>query len=906
MLKIKRTIFTASILLPLSSGLVHANNYSTYPLEFSEFFIEQKMKVNFIIAGEQQHIELNALTTYDTLRIDQKDDSVLKQLKGYLQDHSLSLSAVDLIMDQLINGIDANPGCDISVTSCIPFVENNQIKYVFDFDNAKLKLFIGSSFISRTSSNVQDYYPAIGTNNGLINSSQLFVQSSDTTDLNFSLSNDTLLGLPLGYLEMNSQYRTLNDDFNIYSAIYNADFSNHRLVLGYADNRGLRFNTTDFLNTAANYSAIGLHLGTSRNLLKGGIQNVQKIQFIAPQSGQLEIYKDEQLILSKVISSGTQTIGYGELPSGAYVARIILRSGENILIDEFRSIVNNSEFSLPSGDWDYLLNVGYFDDATEDYPYLTQDNFSRIYGQMRSSLHVIDGLMLAAGGTSNGDSSYVQLGGKFYQSDYSLEYYAGYFTTEEHYQYAQILLGPFSLTSKAFNVNEKNFDYRLSTQLYGDQSFNEYSFGVSGSTILGNSYVNFSRYSTQSHYSGITTPQTSNFITLGTSTDLLGGMFNLTGSYNVNDNQSLDTWNLGVSWTYNLGSGLSGQIAVYSDRQGFNRNENALTASRHSDDWSTSGTVSGSIGRNGEHQAALSGTLMSRNEKFKADAYSYANSTGTRSFSGTLTNTQIVTKNSAMLTSHQSNAFIRVAPVMESNSDIEEINYNLYRDSMRKVSHGKVKVQQESAIPINPYEEIQFSLDTGGDNFDILDPSHKQVVYPGTVFSLESVLSPLRSQIFVLDDITGEPIQSARCIGTGCVNIESLSDDGVFRVNYRENQPFKLVSHRKLCVYEEVSQEFITSTCLPGLYDSQSQPDLWSNAQDFSYIGKFNRSNTEQILKELESSGLQVKTTGVGNIVYVHVYGLTVYTPEQINLLDSLSTYALLDTININELFTVR
>ncbi|WP_434144925.1 hypothetical protein [Photobacterium leiognathi] len=54
-------------------------------------------------------------------------------------------------------------------------------------------------------------------------------------------------------------------------------------------------------------------------------------------------------------------------------------------------------------------------------------------------------------------------------------------------------------------------------------------------------------------------------------------------------------------------------------------------------------------------------------------------------------------------------------------------------------------------------------------------------------------------------------------------SVEELTNDGVFRINYAENEPFKLVSEKRLCVYSELTrnQKFIEAVCLPGIDDER-------------------------------------------------------------------------------------
>ena len=174
------------------------------------------------------------------------------------------------------------------------------------------------------------------------------------------------------------------------------------------------------------------------------------------------------------------------------------------------------------------------------------------------------------------------------------------------------------------------------------------------------------------------------------------------------------------------------------------------------------------------------------------------------------------------------------------------------------------------------------------------------------------------SQVFLLNDMFGEPIPSVRCLGDSCKSVETLSDDGVFRVNFRKNEPFKLVSAKRLCVYnpELMGETYVQAYCLPGL-DEVDGNVVWEDKIDLIdqsdterallYIGKYESTNeASHILKRLQEVGLAPKSIEVGDNMYVYVRYLKQYSIAQRDVLESLDAYVVLDSINANQLFSVR
>jgi hypothetical protein len=262
---------------------------------------------------------------------------------------------------------------------------------------------------------------------------------------------------------------------------------------------------------------------------------------------------------------------------------------------------------------------------------------------------------------------------------------------------------------------------------------------------------------------------------------------------------------------------------------------------------------------------------------------------------------------------------VEIAPELVEPTETASVKiaYNVLRDG-EYFYRDKASLDESTLIKLSSYTEMAFELDADVDNIDIEEASYQQFVMPGYYYQFNSKVTPLMSQVFLLNDMFGVPISSVRCLGEGCKSVETLSDDGVVRVNYRKNAPFKLISAKRLCVYnpELMGESHIQAYCLPGL-DEVDSNIVWEDKADLIaqseaerallYIGKYESTiEAEHILLRLQEVGLAPKSIEVGDNLYVYVRYLKQYSTAQRDLLESLDAYVVLDSININQLFSVR
>lgn len=908
----------SSLLLPVYTQA------ADHPVEFSDFFEMQQGDIMVKLAGDAVGLEVEAQASYDSFLLPTSQAAALER---YLADKGLSDGAAETIIHALTQGVPANPGCKVSLVDCKPGVTGEEVQYVFDYDNDNLTIFVGSALLTRTTNGEVAYHPAARASNALVNQARLYSYADQDTNGGLTASNQTTLGLPYGHLAFNTQYQSSNGDFDVFKGVYDLEVDGFRAVAGYTERDRVLFNSTDFLNDDAEYTSYSLQVGSSRNLVRGGKDNLQSVYLFAPQAGQLEIYQGDRLLLTRVVSEGRQDIAYSDLPPGVYNVRVVLRAGGQVVLDEQRQVVNSQQFSLPVGDWDYVLTAGRFEEVPEqdELSWLNSpEDFSRNYAQSRLSWRVAENVLLAGGITSNQDDQYGQIGVSYAWSDWlQASYMAGLFSSEDSYQLATLTMGPVFFSVNRFDTDESNRDYRLSSQLYDEYAYRQFSASYSAPLWGGSSYVTYSHYDSESPYTQteVRTSDTDD-ISAGWSTAWLGGQWSFDATYSNNDDY--DDFRVGIMAMYTLENDTTSNLSISTDKSGRTRAEGSITKNMTHGDWTTSGTTSLALQSDADvnTEATLSGTVNGHTQWFNAGAYGYVGNNDRHMASVTLTGSQFVSAEGAGLTHQTGSSFIHVTPEIAgvgakeasqvAEVSLDDVHYNV-RQGSRTTYHGDLD-SGETVIPLTPYTDTEFVIDADSHNLHIDNNVRREFVYPGTVYTVDARVTPMVSQLFVLNDIHGKPVRHIRCVGEACAGVEPLSEDGVFRVSYQAGGDYRLVSSNLLCINEPglAQAGAIETRCLPGLMSDEGRIEFASgdeseSASDLLYIGKYeSTAEANAIISKLGTVGLVAQSVEVGSSLYLYVKSNRAFSLAQRTMLEGLEAYIVLNDASVDKLMTAR
>lgn len=876
-----------------------------FPDSFAEYFALQEKEVTATVAGDLNGITVLSDVSYEEFKLVNEKENI-QSLRDYLARMYLTDTAVEIAVSDFLKGVKANPGCAVALSQCLVTPNKGELAYLFDYEQQLLKIFVSPELLSESLAELGFYSP-VKEGLAVINDSRLYLDSNMEDDFGVTFSNDTLIGLPVGYVAIDSQIS--KDSSEIYSAYYNLEYGRHRFQLGQTNGGFRSFNTTDFLFNAAGYDYAGLAWGSSYNLTKSVKGHSQSIYFFAPQNGLLEVYNGDRLLLTRNVTQGRQVISFSELPSGAYRITIKLKIGSTVAFEEERQVVNNQSFSLSKGAWDFYNAVGRFDDL--EYTGNGDVRPVKYFGLGSLSYRVSDSLLIAGALTKSQDELYAQVGGSYYFRDlFNSTVTFGYFDVGDYFLSSTFDLSPFYLTWDRYKQNLKNGSSSLAYQLYGDSSFNELTVGVSGSLWGGFGYINYMQsQQLGAPYSGAH-KTTNNAINGSWSHDFWGGQITINAGANYNKEYSTD-YNIGLSWRRDLTQNSYLNLSSYFNQDGFSQASTDIYHNSTVGDWFVNSGVRTSF--DDKHQASVDGSFSASGITRYSDnqIYGHISSKGSKSLSVSMQNTQILTSNGIHISTDNSESYLHVQTDREL-SEKDRLFYNLSGDG-GDAFRGPLK-NNDSLIAISPYQYTHLLLDGETSYLDLSKDRAYFFSQPGSVYHFQTQLYPLKSQIFILSDMDKEPVSTLECRGEGCVSVEPLSNDGVFRVNYRNGANFELYSAQNLCIsaWGALEQPYTQAYCLPGIKDEDAllaykQKEARDIKKILFYLGRFdNEEAAQKIIDELKQAKIETKSIKVDPDLYVYATHPKTLTPKQHSTLLNLNAYVLEDTRSDSKFVTSR
>ncbi|OQQ04013.1 hypothetical protein BK412_10305 [Vibrio campbellii] len=886
----------AKSLLSVLACLIMSPSYAIMgPSDFSDFFETKEKQVEVTLSSELGSGTVMAIVSYEKFILINSTSNI-NALSDYLKNSNLKQWAVDEIIEQLLDGVAAFENCEGEISDCIPEDIPNKAEFVFDYYSNKLRIYVSSSMVDDRAQNVE-FYSGSRVDNAIINDSSLYLQYSDDSGA-FTWSNITVAGLPYGYLKADTQYSSSTNQFDVYEAAYNVDFADKRLIVGHKDfSSSIDFNSTDLLFSEMNLTGQFVQFGSSTNLLKNKSEGIQRVNFFAPQSGQLELFQGERLVLTKGVQEGEQSVPYSELPGGAYNLRIVLRRGERLLLNEERFIVNVASYKLATGNYDYKLGVHWLP-SLDNNDELSQSEQLFGYGAVTYRFDESTLLSLAAG--SNGNDIYGQFGlAKVFDGQKRVDYVSSYFANGDMYQ--QISVGVEGMGLAAKYISNEQESNALSTRLYGQDDRLEYSANWSRSLLGGSGTLGY----THSEYQE--SDSKSDSLSYSWSRNAFGGQLSLSGTYSKYGDS--DSFNTLLSWSTQLEGNYQSTLSSAFDQNGLISVRNQLSRNFESENWSGNGALAAIVDQAGA-KGDMSILGSGHTDEFNFSGYGYGSTEGDYSLSGTISGSQIMSGNTQMLTRKRSETYVFIAPAWGTDDNSGEVSYSVVKNS-RIWLNDHVSAEKPALIELPNYSEVEIRLDAEYESLEVQNDFEKTMAMPGSLYVIENKVTKLKTQTLVMSDMFGEPISNASCIGKGCRSIDPVSEDGVFRVSYLEEQPFKIVSSQRLCVSDQAAlgQDYVQSYCLPGLDESVQEalagPKLSQSQQQavesdvkagFVYVGKFHSApEVDKILMRLKEVNLVSHNIKVGEVLYVYFRNDVEYSLAQRQILESLEAYAIED-----------
>ena len=875
---IKKLIYIALVSAHLGA---FANTSDHYPEEFAELFIERPKSVEISVSGAKESALTIVLADYETLRIDEKTKSYI-QIKQYLQENNVRTGVIDAILKDLINGVKTDGRCIGRLDDCLLSALVETSSYIFDYDNSNLRIILPVSGLYVYGDDAE-YHDAYSTSNAIVNWSRLYGYSNFEQPSNASLSNLTTVGLPLGHINLDTELRSSEQTFTTYTALYDVNFKNTRIQAG-RNKYNFSFNTTDFLNSGSNYNFDGAFIGSSRNLVKGSSESQQRIYFYSPQLGQVEVYREDRIILSKVVEEGQDYISYDELPKGSYEVTVVIKVSGTVILSDNRQVINSNAFNLPTGEFDYVFGAGRLNNDNNSLSSGSDDSTDIDLAKGALTYRLFDSFLLGVSTAVNQDEQMYQLGALYaYGNRLGVEFVHNQFSSGDYYQRANLRFSPFFLDMSHFTGVDNTEQGALAEYLHGEDSFTDVSIGLSGALMGGTAFLRGNYYESNTS----TNKQSDNSrwsISSGINRVIPFGTLGVNADYATSTRRN-DDYRLSLSLTIPItNSGVSTRFNVYANNDGFDKASNYLQIQNNQNDWYAFAEAGGHAYSDRELMGDLSASLSGSTSQFNMNTYAYASDQGDKSVSATLTGTQVLSLNGVSFSNKQSRSF---AKVNSNSQNIDKLDYPL---TLGISENGKYRARESitlntpKMLPIPEYKEAEFNFDSSGNNIEFDARKHVYFAQPGMLINVNQKVSLLESQILILDDIDGQPIKYIDCFGEGCVSVEPLSSDGVFRVNYRPGQSFSLISKQGLCVFEALNKENKKAKkgyCLPGVekngdkklgekINDKEELNLSALNSSTIYLGRFDLDEKYKKLRQLLADNyFKTKVINLGKHEYL-------------------------------------
>lgn len=751
------------------------------PNGFEDLFSPHTQAIDIEIAGGQHAVTVLASVTYDTFRLDSEHSDLIKR---YLLDSYVEASMIDTILDDLNHGVGTDADCHSNTRLCVVPANIGQAKYVFDYDEAVLRLFISPSDIVQTRTGEQTYHTSFNPHSSVINSIQLTGYSDLDQQHRTTIDNQTLLGVGFGSLFFDTQYDGDKQQFATYSAVYDLSVAGYQMKLG-QHRYNLELNSLDFLHRNANYSGVSMAFGSSKSLMVGGKSANRHLSFYAPQTGLLQLYRDDRLFRSFPVEPGLQHVSYADLPSGTYALTMKLWVSGQEVFSEQRNIVNGGDYVLNPGEYDVRFDAGWLD--KEWFTSYTSLGSSVPYASAGVSRLIKDPWLLAGSVSFSSHGSAVQLGTKWTVADsLSLDYSVSWSELGERYEQANISWGSLFVNGLR-NQSEWLSQPSLMSVLYGLNDYQELNGGWAGSLLSGQSFVRFYRRQQQNDYTA--SMSTQGGISVGWSKSYQRHSIDM--SMDVAQYPETEV-GFRLTWRVQFSERLSAfALAFGQDGEVTN---GKLGANHHvsGEQWQVSNEVTWqrNLASNAPTSWDTSNTINLETDSLRGNGYLYYSNNGQKNLSGSLNSTLLVNQHGASVTSQKSDAYMRIHSSTDARVDaylLDESDRSLYQP----IQEGATN------LPLNSYQTARLQLDGSGSNTLIVDNAHSEFLHKGAVWDIELDVVPLVSQLIIVEH---SPLSPVTCSVEQC-RIEPVTDDGVFRVNVPQQhlEQFLILSAGNLC-----------------------------------------------------------------------------------------------------------
>lgn len=704
---------------------------------------------------------------------------------------------------------------------------------VFDSEESRVVVTVPASFLSVEQKNGQ-FTKAIPQAKSLITSNRLYT-SGYNGDFSLSLSSNTVLGLPAGFLTLDGNLNTADaqSSADLDHLKYQLDMQGNAMSLAYSGYSRSIENATSAFDYSKGSEELALSLFSTDNLLLKKQSNEKKLYFDIIADGTVDVIRDDIVIYSNFYTRGQHSISYDKLPRGNYTVSLLIKPNSYPSETTVQRINNNVRTTSLRG-YDYGLSVISADKDIDNVKYGAK--YVEASG-VKSLLS--DKVLIGSNIQLTQDEVDFGLGVNFVDSFGNLGVYASLLDNAEG-SLVNIhgSLWGISFEREQLDLSNSRNVGDLTSVRFGQNSYQQNLLSYSTSLYGGNLSFYATKYieDSQSHdrfeSSNLAVSyQTKIFHNVGFE---LGYRYNTSlGISNVEEH--LVSTNLSIPLGDSVGYRAT---ADYSNSTG-SRFSNHLS---YRDNMELSNNVDIDANLNSAHyldkngqELSLGGNASVSSDSFYSSVFLNRSTDGYTNMSASIESTAVINNGNAYFTSEKGHSYLLVEN--EVNKDRKE-DLGLINMDINQESLNRVPVRGEyTLVPLDDYNTYNFNIDSEVSGFRSASENRvgSMFSYPGTVKYHKNKLREVVTFLAYFEDFNEHPLDNIGCKGAGCVSVGKVGE-GVFSISVVRGEEFKVNSNSQLCIIgkPDIEPEVGYSRCFPGI-----QEDI---------------------------NGLQVVTVGLGNI----------------------------------------
>lgn len=912
-------LLLASLLLNISFSFASIQSEGIIiPAEFADLYQGHQQQFTFEMASATEVLSISVTATPTSATLNANS---INNVENYLLKNNIKQQKIATIITAMKSNINNDSACHGKVAECSMIPET--FAFSFDYELKHITFFANNKLLDKNKTS-HVFHESDNNLYGFINSMDFNYHYFSDSGSSLILRDKSLLGLKHGNIRSSLYIDTSSNDIDVEQLSYDYEFKDRRLQLGHFK-YGYEQNSTAFLDLTGSYSQDVVSYSSSKNLISGGEKNNRSLYYLLPNQGRIEVYREGNLIYSKNVDAGQQSISFRELPYGSYMANIVVISGGRELLTERQQIFNNSAFSLNQGEYDFSFSAGQLNDryqrdednkdtsSTLNKPHYDLWLDSNNFAEAKATYQLFDSTLIGTRLLSNIDNAMLEIGVK--------KSFAEYASADIKYALFDNGSQFFSADTNIYNLgfgyqqyHSTDADYSLDNYILSNIGYRRLSLNVSANIYSGQGYLLFvnnniepafnqQQYVDQSDYWSISAGYSHAFIANST--------LNFSATYQSEEYRwSKDDWYAGILWSVPLAADWNANSSMSLGHQGVEEFRNSLTNSQQVTDQLSVNTEVGVTytGSDVERYAStdISSSANYQHRAFNADSYAYLSSDGTKSLNANVSTTQVISNTGKLyITAQKSDAYIVVDADSEQKDDSHRGLLSVYHE--QELGYNENINQQDTVIAIDKYQDFNVLLDTESSNYISHDENQASgYALPGTVISLDMDLVKIKTFISAFDDLNNEQVEEIKCAGEGCVAVEKI-EQGVFKVSVIAGSDYGLYSQQQVCVTPNLDRNSSTISnlgsnyCLPGL----QQDGAWSlanndnqaielNGKQYYFLGSFDSDiDYPQTLQKLKSAGIETLSREVDQRQYLYVRNTQMLTAQQHTLLNELSLYAL-------------